>query len=97
MVKGGELLEVHRCIPADKKYLIFLFAQLPSCQVGQLLLLPRLLVSAASEPLKVVQVVGQLQVDSQYSSAQLLVLDSQSRGVFFASALSLHSRINNVA
>lgn len=37
-----ESLEVHRCIPADKEYLIFLFAS----------------VRAASEPLKVVQVVG---------------------------------------
>lgn len=37
-----ESLEVHRCIPADKEYLIFLFAS----------------VRAASEPLKVVQVVA---------------------------------------
>lgn len=85
-----ESLEVHRCIPADKEYLIFLFAS----------------VRAASEPLKVVQVVA-CRLRLLLLPLQLQAATCQSWSVFLffavavavavASALSLHSRINNAA
>lgn len=80
-----ESLEVHRCIPADREYLIFLFAS----------------VRAASEPLKVVQVA----LLATCSSFYLQLVDGSVAWigveclplVAVASALSLHSRINNAA